>query len=258
MKITQIRNATQIITYAGTKFLIDPMLAKKEAYPGLEGTVRSELRIPLVELPWDVKSILDVDAIIMTHTHPDHWDEAAVALIPKDKLIYVQNDSDAAILYSQGFTQLSVLSEHSTYGDISMIKTECQHGSKEAFANPQVAELLGDVSGIVFQHPEEKTLFLVGDTVWIKAVEDSMQKYNPDVVILNTGFAHLINFGAIIMGAEDVLKTHGVLPKAHIVATHMEALNHCMLSRKDLNKYVCENNIEDYVSVPEDGETIIF
>jgi L-ascorbate metabolism protein UlaG (beta-lactamase superfamily) len=29
MKITQIRNATQLITYAGKRFLIDPMLAKK-------------------------------------------------------------------------------------------------------------------------------------------------------------------------------------------------------------------------------------
>ena len=29
MNITQIRNATQLITYAGKRFLIDPMLAPK-------------------------------------------------------------------------------------------------------------------------------------------------------------------------------------------------------------------------------------
>lgn len=34
MNITQIRNATQLITYAGKRFLIDPMLAPKGAYPG--------------------------------------------------------------------------------------------------------------------------------------------------------------------------------------------------------------------------------
>lgn len=33
MNITQIRNATQLITYAGKRFLIDPMLAPKGAYP---------------------------------------------------------------------------------------------------------------------------------------------------------------------------------------------------------------------------------
>ena len=34
MNITHIRNATQIIDYAGKKFLIDPMLADKGAWPG--------------------------------------------------------------------------------------------------------------------------------------------------------------------------------------------------------------------------------
>lgn len=83
MKIIQVRNATQLISYAGKKFLVDPMLAKKEAYPGFEGTARSDIRIPMTELPFDLDVLLDVDAIIVTHTHPDHWDEAAVAHIPK-------------------------------------------------------------------------------------------------------------------------------------------------------------------------------
>ncbi len=30
MKIIQVRNATQLISYAGKKFLVDPMLAKKK------------------------------------------------------------------------------------------------------------------------------------------------------------------------------------------------------------------------------------
>ncbi len=34
MNITHIRNATQIIHYAGKRFLIDPMLADKGAWPG--------------------------------------------------------------------------------------------------------------------------------------------------------------------------------------------------------------------------------
>ena len=36
---------------AGTTFLIDPMLAVKGAYKGFDGTPRSELRNPLVDLP---------------------------------------------------------------------------------------------------------------------------------------------------------------------------------------------------------------
>jgi L-ascorbate metabolism protein UlaG (beta-lactamase superfamily) len=40
--------------------------------------------------------ILDVDAVIVTHIHPDHWDEAAINLVPKDMLIFAQNEKDAA------------------------------------------------------------------------------------------------------------------------------------------------------------------
>lgn len=34
MNITHIRNATQLITYAGKRLLVDPMLAPQGAYPG--------------------------------------------------------------------------------------------------------------------------------------------------------------------------------------------------------------------------------
>lgn len=100
MNITQIRNATQLITYAGKRFLIDPMLAPKGAYP-LPGTAHAEIRNPMVELPVDVNTLLEADAVIVTHTHDDHWDRAAVELIGKDKPVFVQNDSDAALLRSR-------------------------------------------------------------------------------------------------------------------------------------------------------------
>lgn len=96
MNITQIRNATQLITYAGKRFLIDPMLAPKGTYPGFPGTARADIRNPMVDLPVDVQTLLDADAVIVTHTHADHWDQYAVELIAKGKPIYVQNDSDAA------------------------------------------------------------------------------------------------------------------------------------------------------------------
>ena len=87
MNITHIRNATQLITYAGKRFLIDPMLAPQGAYPGFPGTAHAERRNPTVELPVDVNTLLDADAVIVTHTHDDHWDRAAAELIAKDKPI---------------------------------------------------------------------------------------------------------------------------------------------------------------------------
>ena len=55
MNITHIRNATQLITYAGKRFLIDPMLAAKDAYPGFPGTARAE-DFTEVAVPMDLEA----------------------------------------------------------------------------------------------------------------------------------------------------------------------------------------------------------
>lgn len=52
MKLTQIRNATLKVEYAGKKFLIDPMLSVKGAFPGFPGTLNSHVANPMVDLPY--------------------------------------------------------------------------------------------------------------------------------------------------------------------------------------------------------------
>ena len=144
MKITHVRNATQLIDYAGKKFLIDPMLSAKGAWAGFAGTARSELRNPLVELPFSIETIVDVDAVIVTHTHQDHWDEAAIAAIPKTLPVYVQHDADGQLLRGQGFRDIRLLSEDSAFADVSLVKTTSgQHGSDRTYAVPAMAERLG-------------------------------------------------------------------------------------------------------------------
>lgn len=256
MQLTQIRNATLKLDYAGVRFLIDPMLADKEAWPGFPGTARSHLRNPLVALPVSVDTLLDVDVIIVTHTHQDHWDEAAQQLIPKDKVIYTQNESDASLIRSQGFTAVSVLADTNVIAGVNVVKTDGQHGSDEAYAIPEVAERLGDACGLVFSAEGEKTLYIAGDTIWVPPYVSSLKKYAPDVVVLNIGCATVDGIGAIIMGKEDALRTLEILPAATLVASHMEAVNHCLLSRAELRAYTAENGLQQKVWVPEDGETL--
>ncbi|SEQ50714.1 MBL fold metallo-hydrolase [Nitrosomonas ureae] len=256
MKFTQIRNATLIINYAGKKILIDPWLAEKGALPGFGGTINDHIRNPTAELPMPVNEIIDVDAVILTHDHPDHWDDAAKNAIPKDMLIFTQHEKDAQSIRSAGFSNIRILDENNAYDGITLIKTPGQHGKDKVLED--MKELLGDVSGIVFKHPDEKTFYIAGDTVWCQAVEDSLKKYRPDVVVLNSCDAQVIGNESIIMGKQDVYEVYKAAPDATIIASHMESVNHATLSRKELREFLSEKGMMQRVLVPEDGESYTF
>ncbi len=251
----QIRNATVKITYGETTFLVDPMLAKKGTYPGFAETYRSNLRNPLVDLPESTEAVIKgVDAVIVTHTHLDHWDDAAVNALPKDIPLYTQHDADAKLIRLQGFTNVRVLEGEAEFGGVKITKTGGQHGTDKMFAVPRVAEFLGQAMGVVLQAPGYKTLYLAGDTIWRKEVDETIQKFNPDIIVLNAGMAQMTKFdGAIIMGKEDVLRASKADEHATIVATHMDAINHMSQTREELRSFVKEHGIEKRVEIPEDG-----
>lgn len=262
VQFQQIRNATIKLDYDGTTFLVDPMLAAKNAYPGFEGTVNSQIRYPMVDLPISVEEVLKADAIILTHLHADHWDDAARNLVPRDMPIFTQDEADAAIVRKDGFTDVRVLTEQGVvFKGTKINKTIGQHGTDAMYKVPALAQLLGKTMGIVFQKPNYKTVYVVGDTIWDKEVEDALTRYKPDAVILNTGYAQLTTFvdDSIIMGKDDVYRAYKFSPNAQIVSVHMDTVNHATLTKAELRRFIEEKHLnKQRALVPNDGQTYKF
>jgi L-ascorbate metabolism protein UlaG (beta-lactamase superfamily) len=149
-----------------------------------------------------------------------------------------------------------VLNENTEFEGITLIKTPGQHGTDQAYA--VIGEILGNVCGVVFRHPDEKTLYLAGDTIWNGYVEENLRTHKPDVIVLNCGDALVPGLGSIIMGKEDVYSVYQAAPGATILASHMESVNHSMLSRQELREYIEERTMTQRVLVPEDGEAVGF
>jgi L-ascorbate metabolism protein UlaG (beta-lactamase superfamily) len=127
------------------------------------------------------------------------------------------------------------------------------------YAIPDLAKVLGNVMGVAFQAPGQKTVYVAGDTIWRGEVELALAKYTPDVIVLNTGNALLKDMQeSIIMSKEDTLRAYQAAPKTSVVAVHMDTVNHGALTRQDLRSYVQEKGIQDRVLIPADGETLKF
>lgn len=256
----QLRNATGKVTYNETTFLVDPMLAEKGRYEGFAGTYNAEVRNPTVELPESKEKIMEgVDAVIVTHTHLDHWDEIAQQFIDKELPFFVQDEADAAAIRKAGFKNVTVLGASAEFGGVTLTRVEETHGTQAMYDDAAAAELLGESMGVVFAAPGEKTVYLLGDTVWTPRVSKTLHAVKPDVLIMNTGYAKILGYNeSIIMGTADVAKAAAFLPEAEIVAVHMDAINHCTVSRKNVRALTKMLKIEDRVHVPEDGETVAF
>src|SRR6185312_11744825 len=84
MRLRLLRHATLIVEFAGRKLLIDPMLSAPGFMPAIENSPNPRPN-PLVPLPATTQEIAqDLDAVLVTHTHRDHWDDAAARELPKE------------------------------------------------------------------------------------------------------------------------------------------------------------------------------
>lgn len=256
----QVRNATGILSYNNVRFLIDPMLAEKDRYEGFAGTFNSEIRNPMIELPFAKEQVMqNIDAVIVTHTHLDHWDEVAQQFINKSIQIFVQDDKDLSDIKKQGFKNVKVLDANTKFRGVTLTKVEGTHGTVEMYANPEFNKVAGESMGIVFTMSGEKTAYVIGDTIWTARVSKTLHNFKPEILIMNTGYAKTLHFNeSIIMGTEDVAKAAQFLPQSKIVAVHMDAINHCTVSRKHMREFVSIMHLTDRVFIPNDGETINF
>jgi len=75
------------------------------------------------------------------------------------------------------------------------------------------------------------------------------------VIILNCCEA-TIPLARLIMDLSDIEIVCKAAPQAVVIASHLDSVNHALLSRKDIVEFVNERDLSG-VRIPEDGESIV-
>ena len=99
-------------------------------------------------------------------------------------------------------------------------------------------------------------LFRSGDTIWYDQVAETIKQYSPQVIVANAGAAQFLHGDPITMTAGDVVRVCRAAPQAQVVGVHMEAINHCLLTREELARQAMASSVQ--VEIPEDGGQIHF
>jgi L-ascorbate metabolism protein UlaG (beta-lactamase superfamily) len=233
--LTLVRSATVILDFGGVRLLVDPMLDDVGARPPVENT-DNDRRNPLVPLPMPVEEIVgDLDAILVTHLHRDHFDDGAATHLPHGVPLFCQPE-DEQRLRALDF-DATPLADSLTFQGLTITRTSGQHGRGE------VARALGPVSGFVIGD-----VYVAGDTIWCAEVEEAIERHRPRTAVVNGSGARFVDSEPLVMTTDDIGEVMRRVPR--VVVVHLEAINHC----RDTREFV-RAELPDAL-VPDDGETI--
>lgn len=236
MRLTLVRHATLILELEGRRVLVEPMLDDVGAREPVEDSPRPR-RNPLVPLPFPAEEVVrDLDGVVVTHLHQDHFDETGARLVPRDVPVFCQPDDEERL---KGFgLDARPIEDELDWDGLRITRTAARHGAEE-----EVAKALGPVSGFVLDD-----VYIAGDTVWCREVEEALERHRPRVAVVNASGARFVDSGPLVMTAAEVREVVARVPT--VVVVHLEAINHCLEARAEVREAVPE------ALVPEDGEIL--
>ena len=242
MRLWLLRHATLRVRIGDRQLLVDPQLDPAGARPPIENTPDPRPN-PLVGLPEPPGvAVKGLDAVLVSHLHEDHLDATAVELLDKGLPVLGQ-PQDAQALRERGFTDVRPLEPTVALGSVTVTRTDGRHGTGT------IGERMGPVSGFAIRDGEGAPLYVAGDTIWCHEVAAALDLHRPAVVVLNAGAARFLEGDPITMTADDVVAVARHAPAARIVAVHMEAINHCGLTRAELRARLRAEGLEGRVTV---------
>lgn len=256
MKLHHLRSATFIIESGDNFILIDPMLNDKGTMPPFAFVKHKPIRNPTVDLPANAYGLLDkVTHCLITHCqkkHVDHLDSAGEKFLKQKNIPVVCHENDTDYLKSLG---LNVAIDISTWEPISFLDGQltavpARHG------HGWIHKIMANGVGFYLALNNEPSIYISGDTVFTDQVKRALTELKPDISVVACGYASIDVGKPILMSLEEIIEFIKTAPQL-VFANHLEALNHCKMTRSHLKLALEEKGLWHKVMMPDDGESIL-
>lgn len=228
-----IGGPTYVLQLGSFKILTDPMLSakndsafiiKKHPSTGESNAIIKRYFEPVFF------NTSNIDLLLISHTHPDHFDEKAKETLSKEIKI-ISPITSKPILLQWGFNNIKELQWNDTLmikkGNeyLRIIAVKALHAEDE----PLNTEL-GKVNGYFIEYWDEKTMYRIywtGDTVWFDEINDYKKYSKINLFIPNMGAVGSNgSLGRRGLNADDCIKIIEVLNPKLIIPVHHSTFSH--------------------------------
>jgi L-ascorbate metabolism protein UlaG (beta-lactamase superfamily) len=189
-----------------------------------------------------------VDAILMSHLHKDHFHGLGGFPFLAAKPVLAPNPV-AASLARRGFAAKGI-GRGLDFGGLRVRATPAAHGRGLSRL------LMGKAWGFLVSEPDAPPIYVAGDGLWNASMRRLIDREKPCAVILNAGSARISLGKPITMDSADVAAVLSHAERAKVVAVHLDAFNHCLETREELQNALIAHPGAGRLAVPHDGDEL--
>lgn len=198
VRITYLGHATfRLTTPGGENILIDPFLTNNPTTPD------------------DMKEPGELDTILITHGHFDHFDDA-INFAQETGALAVSNFEIFSYLQSKDVENAAPIQKGGTaeIGDIKVTATHAFHSSSIAEEDGTIV-YAGEPMGYIIEFESGFKLYHAGDTAIFGDMQLIGELYSPDLALLPIG-------DRLVMGPYEAAHAARLLGVEHVVPIHYD------------------------------------
>ncbi|HLZ64125.1 MAG TPA: MBL fold metallo-hydrolase [Ktedonosporobacter sp.] len=253
--ITHIGGPTALIEIGQFRILTDPAFDPA----GSQYVAGPRVVIKTTSPAIAASALGKVDVVLLSHDHHiDNLDPAGRAYLPQAR--QVLTTPAGAERLGDGARGVSTWETVELRGEdglwVRVTATPAHHGPEE------ILGVIGDVTGwiVEWDGQEHGALYISGDTVLFRGLEEVGQRYQIGVALLHFGAAHFDAYGPYYLtltGVEgaQLVKTLG---EAIIVPIHYEGWRHFTQGRAEIEQAFAEAGLEKRLRFLPFGEAVAF